>query len=141
MNYTIEELKIGQTSSFSKTITETDVYLFAGITGDFNPAHINAQYAANTQFKERIAHGMLSASLISTILGTSLPGKGTIYLGQQVKFLSPVRLGDTITATVKVKELVKEKNRVILHTFCANQEGDLVVDGEATALAPITKCD
>lgn len=141
MNYTIEELKIGQTSSFSKTITETDVYLFAGITGDFNPAHINAQYAANTQFKERIAHGMLSASLISTILGTSLPGKGTIYLGQQVKFLSPVRLGDTITATVKVKELVKEKNRVILHTFCANQEGDLVVDGEATVLAPITKCD
>ena len=104
MNYTIEELKIGQTSSFSKTITETDVYLFAGITGDFNPAHINAQYAANTQFKERIAHGMLSASLISTILGTSLPGKGTIYLGQQVKFLSPVRLGDTITVTVKVKE-------------------------------------
>ncbi len=141
MNYTIEELKIGQTSSFSKTITETDVYLFAGITGDFNPAHINAQYAANTQFKERIAHGMLSASLISTILGTSLPGKGTIYLGQQVKFLSPVRLGDTITVTVKVKELVKEKNRVILHTFCANQEGDLVVDGEATVLAPITKCD
>ena len=141
MNYTIEELKIGQTSSFSKTITETDVYLFAGITVDFNPAHINAQYAANTQFKERIAHGMLSASLISTILGTSLPGKGTIYLGQQVKFLSPVRLGDTITATVKVKELVKEKNRVILHTFCANQEGDLVVDGEATVLAPITKCD
>lgn len=141
MNYTIEELKIGQTSSFSKTITETDVYLFAGITGDFNPAHINAQYAANTQFKERIAHGMLSASMISTILGTSLPGKGTIYLGQQVKFLSPVRLGDTITATVKVKELVKEKNRVILHTFCANQEGDLVVDGEATVLAPITKCD
>ena len=141
MNYTIEELKIGQASSFSKTITETDVYLFAGITGDFNPAHINAQYAANTQFKERIAHGMLSASLISTILGTSLPGKGTIYLGQQVKFLSPVRLGDTITATVKVKELVKEKNRVILHTFCANQEGDLVVDGEATVLAPITKCD
>ena len=141
MNYTIEELKIGQTSSFSKTITETDVYLFAGITGDFNPAHINAQYAANTQFKERIAHGMLSASLISTILGTSLPGKGTIYLGQKVKFLSPVRLGDTITATVKVKELVKEKNRVILHTFCANQEGDLVVDGEATVLAPITKCD
>ena len=141
MNYTIEELKIGQTSSFSKTITETHVYLFAGITGDFNPAHINAQYAANTQFKERIAHGMLSASLISTILGTSLPGKGTIYLGPQVKFLSPVRLGDTITATVKVKELVKEKNRVILHTFCANQEGDLVVDGEATVLAPITKCD
>lgn len=141
MNYTIEELKIGQTSSFSKTITETDVYLFAGITGDFNPAHINAQYAANTQFKERITHGMLSASLISTILGTSLPGKGTIYLGQQVKFLSPVRLGDTITVTVKVKELVKEKNRVILHTFCANQEGDLVVDGEATVLAPITKCD
>ena len=141
MNYTIEELKIGQTSSFTKTITETDVYLFAGITGDFNPAHVNAQYAANTRFKERIAHGMLSASLISTILGTSLPGKGTIYLGQQVKFLFPVRLGDTITATVEVKELVKEKNRVILHTFCTNQEGDLVVDGEATVLAPLKKCD
>lgn len=141
MNYTIDELYIGQTAKFSKTITETDVYLFAGVTGDFNPAHVNAQYAEETKFKERIAHGMLSASLISTILGTSLPGKGTIYMGQNLKFLAPVAFGDTVTATVEVTEIIKEKNRAILHTYCKNQNGVTVLDGEATVMAPRSKMD
>lgn len=141
MNHTIDELYVGQSSSFSKTITETDVYLFAGVTGDFNPAHVNAQYAQDTPFKKRIAHGMLSASLISTILGTNLPGKGTIYMGQKVQFLAPVYLGDTITAMVEVKELIPEKNRVILHTYCKNQDGAMVLDGEATVLAPKVKLE
>ncbi|MGN1413128.1 MAG: MaoC family dehydratase [Anaerovoracaceae bacterium] len=139
MNYTIDELQIGQTSTYSKTITETDVYLFAGVTGDFNPAHMNAEYAKKTAFKERIAHGMLSASLISTVLGTNLPGKGTIYMGQSVKFLSPVHFGDTITATVEVKELMPEKNRAILRTYCVNQDGQVVLDGEATVMPPKMK--
>lgn len=136
MNYTIHELYIGQKATHSKTITETDVYLFAGITGDFNPAHMNAEYAKSTAFKERIAHGMLSASLISTALGTSLPGKGTIYLKQNVRFTAPVHFGDTITATVEVIELQPEKNRAILRTWCTNQDGKIVLDGEATVSPP-----
>lgn len=139
MNYTIDELKVGQFSSYSKTITETDVYLFAGITGDFNPAHMNSEYAKSTAFKERIAHGMLSASLISTVLGTNLPGKGTIYMGQNVKFLAPVHFGDTITATVEIKDLLPEKNRAVLRTYCVNQEGELVLDGEAVVMPPKNK--
>ena len=138
MSYTIQELKIGQSDSFSKTITETDVYLFAGITGDLNPAHVDAEYSKNTRFKKRIAHGMLSAGLISTVLGTKLPGPGTIYLSQQINFLAPVYFGDTITATVEVEEVLFDKNRVILHTCCKNQDGQLVVDGRAVVMPP--KC-
>ena len=138
MNYTMKDWQLGQKSTFTKTISETDVYLFAGITGDFNPAHVNAEYAKETAFKDRIAHGMLSASLISTVLGTNLPGKGTIYMGQSVKFLSPVHIGDTITATVEVKELIPEKNRAILRTYCENQDGQVVLDGEATVMPPKT---
>jgi len=136
MSYTIQDMQVAQSHSIAKTITETDVYLFAGVTGDFNPAHLNAEYAKNTPFGERIAHGMLSASLISTVLGTHLPGPGTIYMGQQVKFLAPVHFGDTITATVEVKELIPEKNRAILRTYCTNQDGKIVVDGEATVMPP-----
>ncbi|SHI87058.1 3-hydroxybutyryl-CoA dehydratase [Dethiosulfatibacter aminovorans DSM 17477] len=139
MSYTINELYVGQSSSFSKTITESDVYLFAGITGDFNPAHLNAEYAKNTAFQERIVHGMLSASMISTILGTGLPGEGTIYTGQEIKFLSPVYFGDTITVTAEVKEIISERNRVILHTYAVNQDGKTVLDGEATVMPPKTK--
>ena len=139
MSYTINELYIGQSSSFSKTITETDVYLFAGVTGDFNPAHLNEKYAQETPFKKRIAHGMLSAGLISALLGTSLPGEGTIYMGQKLQFLAPVYFNDTITATVEVKEIIPEKNRVILRTYCKNQDGVVVLDGEAIVLAPKSK--
>ena len=133
---TIKELKVGDSASFTKTVTETDVYMFAGISGDFNPAHINEEYAKNTPFEGRIAHGMLSAAFISTVLGTQLPGPGTIYLGQELKFTKPVRFNDTVTITCTVSELIEEKNRVILDTTGPNQNGDVVVKGTATVLAP-----
>ena len=134
--FTIDQLSVGQSASFAKTITETDIYLFAGITGDFNPAHVDEEYSKNTMFKGRIAHGMLGASLISTVLGMKLPGPGTIYLKQDLKFLAPVRLGDTITATCTVKEMFAEKNRLVLECSVTNQEGTAVISGEATVMAP-----
>ena len=109
MSYTIQQLIIGQTASFSKTVSESDIYMFAGVSGDFNPAHVNAAYARTTPFKERIAHGMLSASFISNVIGTQLPGEGSVYLSQTLKFISPVHIGDTITARVEVEEIQKEK--------------------------------
>jgi len=133
---TVSEMKIGDFAEFTKTVTESDVYQFAGITGDFNPAHINEEYAKNTMFKTRIAHGMLSAGFISTVLGTKLPGPGTIYLKQELAFIAPVKIGDTVTARVEVKELIPEKNRVILRTVCRNQDGKDVLDGEAVMMAP-----
>lgn len=136
MSYTIDQLFVGQKSEFGKTITEADVYLFAGITGDCNPAHLNAEYAKKTPFRERIAHGILSLGLVSTVLGTELPGKGTIYMGQNVKFLAPVHFGDTVTAVVEVKSLQPDKNKVILRTYCINQDGTVVLDGEATVMPP-----
>ncbi len=107
---TIDQLEVGQKASFTKTVTEADVYNFAGVTGDFNPAHMNEEYAKSTAFKTRIAHGMLSAGFISAVLGTKLPGPGTIYLNQDLRFTKPVHFGDTITATITVEELIKEKN-------------------------------
>lgn len=133
---TIEELEIGDSASMSKTVSETDVYLFAGITGDFNPAHIDAEYAKETFFKARIAHGMLSAGFISALLGTKLPGPGTIYVGQELKFLAPVMIGDTVTAKVEVVEINREKNRVTLRTTCENQDKKLVLDGKALMMPP-----
>ncbi|MBV1758113.1 MAG: MaoC family dehydratase [Dethiosulfatibacter sp.] len=121
---------------FVKTISESDVYLFAGITGDFNPAHINEEYARESVFKTRIAHGMLTASLISTVLGTKLPGPGTIYLSQDTKFLKPVLIGDTIAAIVKIVDLNKEKNKVKLETICINQKNETVLEGFALVKAP-----
>ena len=139
MSYNIKQLEIGQNAEFSKTISESDVYLFAGVTGDMNPAHINAEYSKDSVFNERVVHGMLSASLISTVLGTELPGRGTIYLQQEVKFVSPVHFGDTITATVEVVEKNIKKNSVKLRTVCTNQEGRIVVDGEAIVIPPKTE--
>jgi 3-hydroxybutyryl-CoA dehydratase len=133
---TIEEIEVGETSQFSKTISETDIYLFAGITGDINPAHIDEEYAKNTFFKTRIAHGILTAGLISTVLGTKLPGPGTIYLSQKLNFLAPVRIGDTITAHAEVTETLPEKNRIKIKTYCMNQKGALVLDGEAMVSPP-----
>lgn len=133
---TIDELSVGQTASFTKTISETDVYMFAGITGDFNPAHINETYAQNTAFKTRIAHGMLSASLISNVLGNQLPGPGTIYMQQQINFRAPVTIGDTITATVEIIEVIRDKKRVRLKTYCTNQNQVVVLDGEALISPP-----
>ena len=136
MGLTIKELSIGQKAQFAKTVTETDVYMFAGITGDMNPVHINKVYAEGTMFKERIAHGMLSAGFISNVIGTQLPGTGSIYLGQNLKFKAPVHIGDTVTTTVEVVAIDEEKNKVTLRTTCENQEGKLLVDGEALIMPP-----
>lgn len=133
---TIDEIKVGDQAEFAKTISETDVYLYAGLTGDYNPAHIDEEYAKNTFFKTRIAHGMLSAGLISAVIGTKLPGPGTIYLDQSLKFLAPVRIGDTVTARVEIIEIRPENNRVRLETSCANQDGVTVLKGEAVVSPP-----
>ena len=132
----IGELKIGDTAQITKTITEGDIELFARATGDFNPVHLDQAYAEKTSFKGRIAHGLLSVGLFSTILGNILPGHGTIYLSQEVKFLAPVKIGDTITAKVDALELIPEKNRAKFKTTCMNQDGKLVVDGIAWAMPP-----
>ena len=136
---TIKQIKLGDTAYFSKTVSESDVYLYAGITGDLNPAHINEAHAKNTFFKTRIAHGMLTAGFNSNILGMQLPGPGTIYMRQSLNFLAPVRFGDTITAKVEVVEVIAEKNRVRLKTTCTNQEGTGVLDGEAMVIPPKAK--
>lgn len=133
---TIEEIKVGDTAKFSKTISESDVYLFAGVTGDLNPAHVSEEYAKDTFFKTRIAHGMLSASFISTVIGTMLPGPGSVYMRQEANFLAPVKFGDTITAVVEVAEIIVDKKRVRLKTYCINQEKTIVVDGEALVSPP-----
>lgn len=132
----VDQLKVGDAEEFAKTVSENDIYQYAGITGDFNPAHVNEQYAAGTFFKTRIAHGMLSAGFISTILGNQLPGPGAIYVKQELNFLAPVRIGDTITARVEVSEVLADKNRVTLRTTCTNQEGTLVIDGHAVMSPP-----
>lgn len=131
MGIPFEQIKIGDTASLSKTISETDVYLYAGITGDFNPVHINREAAAGSIFKERIAHGMLTAGLISAVIGCRLPGEGTIYLSQNLKFTAPVKIGDTITARVEVIGKQEDKKRLSLKTICANQLGQIVIEGEA----------
>jgi 3-hydroxybutyryl-CoA dehydratase len=136
MIMTIQEMKIGDHASVTKTVSETDVYLFAGITGDLNPAHTNEVAASKTMFKTRIAHGMLGAGFISAVLGMYLPGPGTIYMGQELKFTKPVHIGDTVTATATVEEIILEKNRVILDTTVVNQDGEIVIKGKATVMPP-----
>lgn len=133
---TIQELQLGQSASYTKTITNKDVLLFAEVSGDDNPVHVNEEYALTTMFKGRIVHGALVASLFSKVLGTDLPGNGTIYLGQESRFMKPVRLDETITATVTVVEILVEKNRVKLETIARNSAGEIVVTGFATVLAP-----
>lgn len=133
---TYDQLSIGQQANFEKTIAESDVYLYAGITGDVNPAHINERESKEGMFHGRIAHGMLTAGLISAVLGVQLPGPGTIYLGQTLSFKAPVRIGDTINAIVEVKEKIEAKGQVILLTRCVNQDGKVVVEGEARVIPP-----
>jgi len=132
----IHELKIGDSAELSKTVTADDIELFAKATGDFNPVHLDQAYAEKTIFKGRIAHGVFSLGVLSTILGNILPGHGTIYLSQEVKFLAPVKIGDTITARVEVIELIPEKNRAKFKTTCMNQDGKIVVDGTAWGMPP-----
>jgi 3-hydroxybutyryl-CoA dehydratase len=133
---TIDQLTLGDRAEFTKTVSESDIYLYAGVTGDLNPAHINEAYAKNTFFGTRIAHGMLIAGFISTILGNQLPGHGTIYLSQEVHFLEPVHIGDTITARVELVEIMTEKKQARFKTVCFNQEGIEVLDGEAIVSPP-----
>lgn len=129
----LEDLSVGQTASFGKTVTEADILMFAAVSGDTNPVHLNAEVAAGTMFKERIAHGMLSAGFVSAVLGTKLPGPGTIYLSQSLKFRAPVKIGDTVTATVEVTAIDTAKKRVTLATTCA-VGGKPVIEGEAVVM-------
>jgi len=133
---TIDEIKVGDTAQSAKTVSESDIYLYAGITGDFNPAHVNEEYARNTFFNTRIAHGMLTAGFISAVIANRLPGPGTIYMKQELIFLAPVKIGDTITARVEVSEIMYEKNLVRLRTTCTNHEGTVVLEGEALISPP-----
>jgi 3-hydroxybutyryl-CoA dehydratase len=128
------DINVGDQASFSKTISEFDIYQFAGISGDFNPVHVDKEFAKNSLFKERIAHGMLVAGYISAVLGTKLPGINTIYLSQNVQFLAPVKIGDTVTAEVTVTEKVDQKKIIILKTIVKNQDGKTVIDGEAKVM-------
>ena len=129
-------LKVGDAAEMRKTIADEDVRAFAELTGDRNPVHLDEGYAARTRFGRRIAHGMLGASLISAVLANELPGRGTVYLSQTLKFTAPVFLGDTVTARVVVKHVREDKPVVTLETFCTNQRGERVVEGEAVVLVP-----
>ena len=135
---TIDTLKVGDSAQISNTITETVIHDFAKATGDFNPIHLDQAYAEKTRFKGRIAHGALSIGYISSVLANLLPGPGSIYLSQEIKFLAPVRIGDVIAAKVEVIELIPEKNRVKFKTTCVNQNGEVVVDGTAWIMPPKT---
>ncbi len=136
----IEDIEIGMTRSLQKTITDRDIALFAEVSTDHNPVHLDEAYARETRFEGRIAHGMLTAALISAVIGEQLPGHGTVYLGQSLRFLAPVRPGDTVHAEVRVTAIDQAKRRVTLETHCA--VGDTVVlKGEALVLAPSAKFD
>ncbi len=129
----LEDLSVGMTDIYAKTVTEADIVLFAGVSCDTNPVHINQLFAEGTLFKGRIAHGMLSASFISTVLGTRLPGPGAIYLSQSLRFRAPVRAGDTVVARATIKEIVPERRRVFMTTVCTVGE-TVVLDGEAMVM-------
>jgi 3-hydroxybutyryl-CoA dehydratase len=133
--YFIEDLEEGMSAAFGKTITDADILMFAGISGDTNPVHLNEEFAAGTAFQGRIAHGMLTASLISTVLGTKLPGPGCIYLNQTLKFVAPVRSGDTVRAEVTIKSVDRERRRCVFETLC-KVGGKNVLEGEAIMMVP-----
>ncbi len=124
----------GQSATFTKTISEADIYAYAGISGDFNPLHVNAEFSKGSRFGERIAHGMITAGLISAVLGMRLPGPGAIYLSQTLNFVNPVRIGDTITAKAEVTTYREDKRVLTLRTTCTNQRGQTVLEGQAVLL-------
>lgn len=131
-----ERLTVGRRASLTRRVDMEDIRAFAQATGDFNPVHVDQAFAEGTLFKGIIAHGMLAAGLISAVLGNELPGPGCIYLGQELRFLRPVRPGDTITAEVEVWEIDSAKSRVVLRTVCKNQHNEIVVDGQARVKVP-----
>ena len=131
----LEDLKVGMSAMFGKTVTEADIMAFAGVSGDTNPIHLHDGFARSTRFGQRIAHGMLSGSFISTVIGTKLPGPGAIYISQTMNFMAPVLIGETITAVATISAIDATKRRVTLKTQCLN--GDkVVIDGEAVVLVP-----
>jgi 3-hydroxybutyryl-CoA dehydratase len=131
----LEDLSVGQSAMFGKTVTEADIMAFAGVSGDTNPIHLHEGFAKTTRFGQRIAHGMLSGSFISTVIGTKLPGPGAIYVSQTMNFMAPVLIGDTITAVATISAIDPTKRRVTIKTQCLN--GDkVVIDGEAVVLVP-----
>jgi phosphate acetyltransferase len=138
-NRTFEEINVGDTAVLERTLTEQDITLFAVMSGDINPAHVDPEYAMSSRFREVIGHGMWSGALISTVLGTDFPGPGTIYLGQSLRFRRPVKVGDTITIKVTAKEKDATKGKVVLDTECVNQDGEVVVSGMAEVIAPKEK--
>lgn len=129
-----EHIQIGDSVNFSKTVSEADVYSFAGVSGDFNPIHVDAEFAKKTRFGQRIAHGILTASFISTAIGTGLPGKNSLYLSQEMKFIRPVFIGDTVTATVTVMEKDSAKRIITLETTVMNHDGKKVLTGSAKVM-------
>ena len=131
----IEEIEIGMEVSYSQTITDSDVKDFAGISGDRNPVHMDEEYASNSRYKKRIAHGLMSASYFSALFGTKIPGEGCVYVSQSLQFKRPVYLGDTVTATVIVKEVNLDKKRVFFRTIC-KVKNKIVIDGEAELFVP-----
>jgi 3-hydroxybutyryl-CoA dehydratase len=133
--YEFKELRVGMFTTYAKTITEADIVLFAAVSGDNNAIHTNEEFAATTIFKGRIAHGMLSASVISAAIANKLPGPGAIYMSQNLRFRAPVRAGDTVRATVTVKELIPEKHRVLLSTCCTVRD-EVVIEGDALVALP-----
>ena len=131
----LEDLDVGMSATYAKTVSEADIVLFAGISGDSNPVHVDDDYARDTMFKGRIAHGMLTASFISAVLGTRLPGPGCIYLSQNLRFKAPVRIGDTVRAVVEVTGIDRDRARITVSTRCS--VGDkTVIDGEAVLMVP-----
>jgi 3-hydroxybutyryl-CoA dehydratase len=135
MTIYIEDIRVGMTADYRKTLTETDVVLFAGLTGDNNPMHIDEEFACSTRFGGRIVHGLLTSSLLSSVIGMKLPGPGCIYMSQNLRFLKPVHIGDTVTARTTVVEVIAEKQRVRMTTECLVR-GERVLDGEATVWVP-----
>jgi phosphotransacetylase/acyl dehydratase len=138
-NHPFADIRVGDSASLVRTVSNRDIQLFAAVSGDVNPAHVDALYAKSSHFHEIIAHGMLGASLISTVLGTRFPGPGTIYLGQNLRFHKPVHIGDALTVTVMVKSIDEARRRLVLDTRCVNQGGDVVISGEAEVMAPTDK--
>lgn len=132
------KFSVGDSAEITKTIEQSDVDAFARVTGDHNPVHVDEEFAKTTRFGRRIAHGMLTASLISAVLANKLPGEGSVYLGQTLQFVAPVFAGDEVTARVTVKEIREDKPIMKLETICVNQRNELVVRGEATVLLPQT---
>lgn len=131
----LDEMAVGMTATYSKTLTEADIILYCGLSGDTNPIHVDEEYAGKTRFRGRIAQGMLTASFISTVMGTMLPGPGVVYVSQQLRFKAPVRIGETVRAQVTVTQIDAERQRVWLSTQCFVKQ-KLVIDGEAETLVP-----